>query len=216
MKRALTKENIKFIETYLVNSGVRYLDIRMEMLDHIATDIEATLNSKAISFYDAFKAYMVIHKKELLENNTKLYRQVAAKKVFKAFKTKFFSFAALSVFGILFFGLSILEKVLHAEQFLWVLEFFPSLIIGGAMVMYALSFRSAHGRYSVYETLYLCFLVAHFISQMFLHKKIILAFGTVHEFLVVKLIWSTWGLSVLLLLLLAYKLKQQYKFRFEN
>ncbi|MFY7727879.1 MAG: hypothetical protein ACOVRN_00030 [Flavobacterium sp.] len=38
----LTTDQIKFIDTYLKNSGVFYMDIRAELTDHIASGIEAS------------------------------------------------------------------------------------------------------------------------------------------------------------------------------
>ena len=66
----LCKEHIRFIDTYLENSEIRYADIRMEMVDHIASAIEAELEKKeSLSFYDAFKAYMISNKAKLIHNN---------------------------------------------------------------------------------------------------------------------------------------------------
>jgi hypothetical protein len=65
----LTKEEIQFIDTYLLKSEVFYVDIRQEMIDHVATAVEAMMAEEGLDFYDAFKAYMVVHKKELLKNN---------------------------------------------------------------------------------------------------------------------------------------------------
>ena len=38
--KKLTKENIQFIDNYLKNSDVIFDDIRMEMVDHVATAVE--------------------------------------------------------------------------------------------------------------------------------------------------------------------------------
>lgn len=65
----LTAENIKFIDNYLKNSEVIYYDIRMEMLDHVATAVEQKMQSENLDFYDAFKSYMVVNKKEILKGN---------------------------------------------------------------------------------------------------------------------------------------------------
>lgn len=65
----LTKENIQFIDTYLINSNVIYVDIRYEMIDHIATAVEEKMNNEKIDFYDAFKNYMVSNKNEILKIN---------------------------------------------------------------------------------------------------------------------------------------------------
>ena len=66
---SLSKENIKFIDNYLKNSEVIYYDIRMEMLDHIATAVEQKMELENLDFYDAFKNYMVLNKKEILKGN---------------------------------------------------------------------------------------------------------------------------------------------------
>lgn len=68
---SLSKENIKFIDNYLKNNEVIYFDIRMEMLDHIATAVEQKIQAENLDFYEAFKSYMVANKKELMKENEK-------------------------------------------------------------------------------------------------------------------------------------------------
>ena len=65
----LTAENIQFIDNYLHQSEVFYADIRMEMIDHIATAVETKMESENLDFYDAFKDYMTFNKKEILKGN---------------------------------------------------------------------------------------------------------------------------------------------------
>ena len=65
----LTPNNIQFIDNYLKNSEVIYYDIRMEMLDHVATAVEQKMEVENLDFYDAFKSYMVVNKKEILKGN---------------------------------------------------------------------------------------------------------------------------------------------------
>lgn len=65
----LSKEEIQFIDTYLLKSEVIYVDVRQEMIDHVATAVEARMAEEDLDFYDAFKSFMVVHKKELLKNN---------------------------------------------------------------------------------------------------------------------------------------------------
>ncbi|MBD3725032.1 MAG: hypothetical protein IE891_09740, partial [Flavobacteriaceae bacterium] len=50
---SLNKEQIKFIDNYLKNSEVIYYDIRMEMLDHIASAVEQKMEAENLDFYDA-------------------------------------------------------------------------------------------------------------------------------------------------------------------
>lgn len=65
----LTPQKIQFIDNYLKNSEVIYYDIRMEMLDHVATALEQKMEAENLDFYDAFKSYMVVNKKEILKGN---------------------------------------------------------------------------------------------------------------------------------------------------
>ncbi|MFN3967372.1 hypothetical protein [Flavobacterium sp.] len=67
----LSKEEIKFIDTYIESSDVVYSDIRQEMVDHIATAIEEKMQLEQEDFYQAFKSYMLTHKKDILKNNKK-------------------------------------------------------------------------------------------------------------------------------------------------
>lgn len=65
----LTTDNIHFIDNYLKNCEVIYYDIRMEMLDHVATAVEQKMEAENLDFYDAFKSYMVANKMEILKGN---------------------------------------------------------------------------------------------------------------------------------------------------
>ncbi|OYQ33294.1 hypothetical protein CHU92_12945 [Flavobacterium cyanobacteriorum] len=58
----LTPQQIQFIDNYLGNSGMRYLDARAEMTDHVASALEG----REGDFYENFKAYMIQNKKDLL------------------------------------------------------------------------------------------------------------------------------------------------------
>ncbi len=65
----LSKENIQFIDTYLQNHDVFYVDVRFEMIDHIASAVEEKMQNENIDFYDAFKNYMILNKNEILKQN---------------------------------------------------------------------------------------------------------------------------------------------------
>lgn len=65
----LTKEQIQFIDRYLQKSEVFFIDTRMELTDHIATAVEEKMQTENLDFYDAFKDYMVVNKKELLKQS---------------------------------------------------------------------------------------------------------------------------------------------------
>ncbi len=65
----LTREQIQFIDQYLLKSEVFFVDTRMELTDHIASAVEEKMQSENLDFYDAFKDYMIVNKKELLKQN---------------------------------------------------------------------------------------------------------------------------------------------------
>lgn len=50
----LTTEQINQIDTFLERNDVKYLDIKLELLDHIASQIEALMNDQNSSFEEAF------------------------------------------------------------------------------------------------------------------------------------------------------------------
>ena len=72
----LTTENIQFIDNYLLKSKVIYKDIRVEMVDHVASAVEERMQTNNEIFYDAFKGFMVEHKKSLLQSQKKFILKV--------------------------------------------------------------------------------------------------------------------------------------------
>ena len=49
----LTKEEIKFIENYLIKNEVKYWDVRLELLDHIVSAVEDKITNDGVSFNEA-------------------------------------------------------------------------------------------------------------------------------------------------------------------
>lgn len=79
--KKLSQEEIRFIENYLKNSGVEYLDVRTEMTDHVASEIESKIEQgDRRGFYEIFKSYMLEHKSTLLKS-LKKFRKQADKKM---------------------------------------------------------------------------------------------------------------------------------------
>lgn len=86
----LTKDDIQFIDNYL-SAKIEHIDIRMEMVDHVAESIEAEMNKgDDRDFYYIFKDYMVKNKAKLLNNNKK-FLKTATKKLSKAILKLFVS-----------------------------------------------------------------------------------------------------------------------------
>lgn len=65
----LSAEEIQFIDLYLQKADVVFVDVRSELTDHIASVVEEKMASEELSFYDAFKAYMVVNKKMLVASS---------------------------------------------------------------------------------------------------------------------------------------------------
>ena len=65
MKNLLSPQDIKFIDTYLSNSDINYEDVRIEMIDHVASAIEHQMNNgDDRDFYDIFKIDLPVNRHE--------------------------------------------------------------------------------------------------------------------------------------------------------
>jgi len=135
--RKLTAENIQFIRNYLKNSDVVFIDVRLEMTDHVASAIEEKLNKNPeLEFYDAFKTYMLQHKKELLKSTSK-HRWDLDKKALKVIGKNMFHPLILGIFlgilGVLYF---LGFKIIKVEYIL-----IPQAILGSFAILPLLIYR---------------------------------------------------------------------------
>jgi len=92
----LTKEQIHYIDSRLEYEGVKYWDIRIEMLDHVVSDVEKRMDNEE-SFDDAIKNSFIFlgHNgsfDDLLKSRQKLYQKLNNKSFLKEFKLFFTSF----------------------------------------------------------------------------------------------------------------------------
>lgn len=121
----LDSEEIKFIDTYLENSDVRFADIRMEMVDHVASEIEAIKQrGDTRDFYYIFKDYMVANKARLLNDNRKFLKSTDKKLVNLIFKTML-SFKGLAFFALSFITLYVLTINMNLQEHQKFLSFLP-------------------------------------------------------------------------------------------
>lgn len=114
----LTPKEIRFIENYLKNSGVNYFDVRLEITDHVASELEERLSQKnSPGFYGEFKEYMRLHKKLLLKS-LRRYQWQADKKVLRqVFRN---TYRPVNILGTI--ALVWLQTILIPEA--WTAEFF--------------------------------------------------------------------------------------------
>lgn len=122
----LTSKEIRFIDTYLKKSGINFLDVRIEMTDHVASAVEDDLEKDPEKgFYRVFKSYMVKNKKSLIKNSNG-FSWAVDKRVLLGIQKELFSVPGIFVglgFLLLFSNFNVAE--------LWNSLWFaiPSLIV---------------------------------------------------------------------------------------
>ncbi len=156
--KALAPEQLQFIDNYLKSSGVKYLDIRYEMTDHIATALE---NSEG-DFYDNFRLYMLDNKKSLLASNSRfsaIARKRAMRLLFHAM------YKPVGVISFLFFFLLSLwaENYFGEEQFRKNIESGYIVIVIGVLVYLKFIHPSKDNQYSVIDKMLALFMAMLYI-----------------------------------------------------
>lgn len=134
----LTKDDIQFIDTYLKNSDVIYDDIRIEMVDHVATAIENELaDKKTDDFYTIFKNYMVENKKALIDSNNQFVKKAhnrVGKMLLNNMLTKTSVLVLVSTILLAYFSSINLE----VKTFYRVFGFLPLIIIIASLYLFPL------------------------------------------------------------------------------
>ncbi|OED38462.1 hypothetical protein AB832_04590 [Flavobacteriaceae bacterium (ex Bugula neritina AB1)] len=111
--KKLTKEDIQFIDSYLSNADIHYEDIRIELIDHVASEIEHRMNTgDERGFYYIFKDYMVENKTSL-EKQGKPYSWKVFKSVWEIFISNLFSIKSIIGGVFLFIGFWLLNNFLY-------------------------------------------------------------------------------------------------------
>lgn len=114
----LSNEELQFIDTYLENSSINYIDIRLELTDHIATTIEHELEENSEqTFYELFKSYMLRHKKHLMENY-EIQKAKLKNKIIHQFVKNFTSFEVVLLFIISILLMTKFDIISYQEHFL--------------------------------------------------------------------------------------------------
>ena len=148
----LTTKDIQFIDNYLDNSDVIYADIRMEMVDHVASDIESRIESgDTRDFYYVFKDYMVENKAQLLNDN-KQFLKSADRKIWKAFLKEFLNPLTLLIFLTSFGGFYFLYSNFNIEMFRLIISYVPLIGLSGFLLTYVVYHKVKNlKRFSVVE-----------------------------------------------------------------
>lgn len=211
----LSEEDIQFINTYLENSDVVFADIRMEMVDHVASDIESRMEAgDTRSFYDVFKTYMVENKAQLLKDN-KQFLKSADKKIWKAFLKAFLSPMTPLLFLIAYVVFYVVYLNVGIETFRLIISYVPLIGLSGFLLTYVVYHKVKNlKRFSVVERLAFPFLVFYQLPNLVFNfsnqtkdlRTILWVIGFVSFILTIKI----------LLVVISIKLFMNYEKRFKN
>ncbi|MFD2551551.1 hypothetical protein ACFSQP_06955 [Bizionia sediminis] len=163
---SLTANEIRFIETYLKNSGVVFTDIRLEMVDHVASEIEARMQeNEATDFYCIFKDYMVNNKRHLLKQSDGYYKLADKRNVKALFKmtTSGFGIVSLGGLGLLFL---FIRNYLEPDLAHTILKYAPMTLFVVLGSMYFIFTRIEKERFSLLERLGFYFVILFHVLNM--------------------------------------------------
>ena len=161
----LTKEQIQFIDNRLKNEGIKYWDIRIEMLDHIVSDVEK--NAKTTNFKSELNSALkrIGWSGSLRDINIKAWQNVNRKyrKVyFDGFVDFFKKPKNVLVFFILFLCYFFSSKTLEHQLFLKFSNVLFVLPMLGVIITFYKSWRKKLGK-SVHKEYGVSYLFFSFI-----------------------------------------------------
>jgi len=210
----LSKEDIQFIDTYLENSEVVYADIIMEMVDHVASDIEDRIQAgDTRDFYYIFKDYMVENKTQLLKDNRQFLKS-ADKKIGKSLLKEFVNPLTLLIFLASWIGFYLLYLNFNKQTFELFLSFIPLVCLAGFALIYVVYCKVKNlKRFSAVERLGFLFGVFFQITNIFFMNYRVNDATT--------MLWIIVGVSLTLALMFmmfkaGIKLFKSYESRFKN
>lgn len=157
----LNETQIQAIDTYLKNSEIEFVDVRMEMLDQVASALEHKMKSEKLDFYKAFKNYMVLHKKQLQKQN-KQFTKTTDIKVLKAIGTYTIKPISLLTFVLCFLALKMTSNYIDLAPFL---KFAPIAFITSIFIFYfSMIFR--FGKKERYSGIERMTIITSFVTQI--------------------------------------------------
>ncbi len=160
---SLTQDQIKFIDTYLKNSDIGFIDVRMEMVDHVASAVEKRMEEHGQSFYDAFKDFMVAHKRHLTKDYERLRKKLQLRSFWSLWPTLKKPWMVL-LFLCVFFFLENYEGI-FAKTFPYVPFVWISLTLV-ALVYFISTFPKRKYRFSSLEALVWPLLVSMYMLHI--------------------------------------------------
>lgn len=212
----ISEENIQFIDTYLKNSEVVFTDIRLEMVDHVASEIEFRMNEgDTRDFYYIFKDYMVKNKKKLLKNNTQYYKS-SDKKILNAIVKKAFSINAVFIFIIIFLSLFFINKLLNPDMFAQVLRALPFVVFFLFAGIYRFVGRNKKERFSSIERIAIYFMLIGQILNLYFQGLIFRKMIIPEQSIKLITITSFLIFTLVLLMQVFFKFKKEYQLKYKR
>ncbi|MFI1772663.1 hypothetical protein [Thalassobellus citreus] len=214
----LTKEDIQFIDTYLKNSDIIFTDIRIEMVDHIASEIENVINNgDSRDFYYLFKDYMIANKRKLL-NDRKKYFKASDKKIFRILLKKFFSFQGMIIFCLTLFSFNLINEFTDNNKSMFhFVKYTPFVLLIIIGMIYFLFIKKKEERYSSVERITFYFVVIGQLINILANPSFIkIELVTSLDLTWLKIGASIFVLVLILLLKISFELKNEYVLKYKK
>jgi len=210
----LRTEDIQFIDTYLKNSDIIFTDIRIEMVDHIASEIEYLMDSgDTRGFYHTFKDYMVENKKKLLKDRKEYYK-ASDKKIFRILLKKIFSFHGVVIFFLSLLSFNLINEFVDNTVILQIVKNAPFFLLIIIAIVYYLFIRKRKERYSSIERIAFYFTLMGQLTNIMMNSNIEIA--TIAHLTRIKIGASLFILLIITLLMTAFELKKEYVLKYKK
>src|SRR5690606_28497256 len=205
----LRTEDIQFIDTYLKNSDIIFTDIRIEMVDHIASEIEYLMDSgDTRGFYHTFKDYMVENKKKLLKDRKEYYK-ASDKKIFRILLKKLFSFHGVVIFFLSLLSFNLINEFIENKTMFQIVKHVPFVLLISLAIIYYLFIRKRKERYSSIERIGFYFTLMGQLTNIMININ--LEVETLAYLSRLKVGASLFILLIITLLMTAFELKNEYE-----
>lgn len=107
----LSKEQIKIIDNYLIKHGVKFMDVRLELMDHLASEFEEDSEYVLLEDFLSNKQSLIKgFEKKRQKSMHWSYQNRLWKRLFMFISKPKYIFLMLSVFGVLYYSFNFLSN----------------------------------------------------------------------------------------------------------
>jgi hypothetical protein len=125
----LTKENIKYIDDYLIENKVKYIDVRLELIDHLASEFEEKSDCVLLEDFLMTKRYFI---KSFVIERQKIIHWSYQKQLWKRFSLFFYKpkylLVTLIISALIYFSFTTLSEKTVKHLFMFSL-FIPNVMV---------------------------------------------------------------------------------------